>query len=104
MNDILFQESELEQSIISLENKKNEMLERFNNCTNKLKIIDGESEVWKSKAQEALKQKKEKYISSFSIIIDELEKEIQLLKLAKKEFIESENIIDKNIVTDINDI
>ena len=51
-----------------------------------------------------LKEKKDKYVETFPTIIEELEKEIELLKQAKQEFMSTENVVDKNINTNISDI
>ena len=103
MNDILFNESGLDSLITRLENTKNSMQESLNDCKEKLKQIDGDT-IWKSKAQEALKEKKDKYVETFPTIIEEREKEIELLKQAKQEFMSTENVVDKNINTNISDI
>ena len=100
MNDILFNESGLDSLITRLEDIKNSMQESLNDCKEKLKQIDGDT-IWKSKAQEALKEKKDKYVETFPTIIEELEKEIELLQ---QEFMSTENVVDKNINTNISDI
>lgn len=102
MNDILFQEIGIDTLITRLETVKTNMQNSFTECTDKLKQIDGI--IWKSKSQEVLKEKKDRYISTFPEIIEELEKEISLLKLARQEFIKTENQINKSIDTNINDL
>lgn len=103
MNDILFQEIGIDTLITRLETVKTNMQNSFTECTDKLNQIDGNT-IWKSKSQEALKEKKDRYVSTFPKIIEELEKEINLLEIAKQEFIKTENQINNNIDTNIDDL
>ena len=76
MNDIKLDELSLDELIIVFENKINEIEEKFNEIKNKTMIVDGNSDTWKSKAQEIFKEKKDIYTSMFDVVMEEFRNQI----------------------------
>ncbi|MDD3187343.1 MAG: hypothetical protein PHD02_02580 [Bacilli bacterium] len=102
--DILLKDAELESLIASFENKINEINNKFDEIKSKTSIVDGESETWKSKSQQAFKAKKDLYIKQFAPIIEELTKELNLLKLARTKLNATESSINSNIDNLISEV
>lgn len=103
MSDIKLDELSLDELIMVFENKVNEISEKFDEIKNKTQIVDG-GESWRSKSQEAFKEKKNMYTSQFEIIIEEYRKQIEQLRFAKQSFSATEQAIEQGAIDSISDI
>lgn len=102
--NILLKENQLGELISSLEKRISDIKNRFDEIKSKTTIVDGDSEIWRSKAQQSFKNKKDGYVKYFEVILDELNAELELLKLAKLKFRETEDAISRNVDYLINEI
>ena len=90
----------------SFEEKINELEELYNNMDNKLKVLDGTTDTWKGKAQEAFYDHYTRVSSHFPDIIDQLKAYSLFLAQTVEEYHEREESIlnDEEKNTDRLDI
>ena len=63
MNNVLLNEAQLESLITRYESKIVEISGKLEEIKNKTKIVDGDTEIWRSKAQTEFKLKKGTFLS-----------------------------------------
>ena len=103
-NNILFNQMSLEELINMFATKVDDITTKFEQITEQLKKVDNNPDIWLSNAQDSFKTKKDIYINQLPETINELNKQLQLLRLARDNFSKSENVIESNIDQVINDL
>lgn len=104
MNNVLLNEAQLESLITRYESKITEISSKLEEIKNKTKMVDGDADVWKSKAQQEFKLKKDNYVSQFDIVVNEHKRELDLLKEALTKLKQAEQTITTNVDTQISDV
>jgi len=104
MNNVLLNEAQLESLITRYESKIIEISGKLEEIKNKTKIVDGDTEIWRSRAQQEFKLKKDNYVGQFDAVINEHKKELDLLKEALTKLKQAEHTISTNIDTQISDV
>lgn len=104
MNNVLLNETQLESLITRYESKITEVATKLEEIKNKTKIVDGDTEVWRSKAQQEFKLKKDNYVNQFDKVINEHKRELDLLIEALSKLKQAEATITSNVDAQISDI
>ena len=78
INNVHLNEVELETLITRYENKIIEISNKLDEIKVKNTAVDGDATIWKSRAQEQFKSKKDNYVNQFDVVINEHKKELEL--------------------------
>ena len=104
MNNVLLNEAQLESLITRYESKIIEISNKLEEIKTKTKMVDGDTEIWRSKAQQEFKLKKDNYVNQFDVVINEHKRELALLKEALAKLKQAEQVISTNVNSQISDI